>query len=52
MEERNFMIILDALSNEISLLRYENERLRDENAALRKAMEATIKVAVEGLDDE
>lgn len=52
MEERNILTAIETLAAEINLLRYDNERLREENESLRKAMAITIKVAVEDTDDE
>ncbi len=47
MEERNILTAIDTLAAEINLLRYKNERLEAENAALKAALESRLKVSVE-----
>lgn len=51
-EDRNIIVAIETLAAEISLLRYTNQRLEAENAALKAAIESGVKVSVEVCGDE
>ena len=52
MEDRNIITAIETLAAEINLLRYTNERLEAENAALRATLENGVKVSVEVCGNE
>lgn len=52
MENTNILIVIETLASEIKLLKFDNDRLRDENASLRTALEAIAKGVSVGECDE